>query len=121
MSVDWWRIAFNVTNEVYGAKSQQPGHGDMDEAALVMAYDPEMVDREIYEKLGKENVGAAGAEEGIAMMPAWATSRYPEKGMGYLDFDVQKAKAYARKKADYIADVFIEAVKRWEMMEGWKK
>jgi len=24
------------------------------------------------------------------------------------------------KKAEYIASTFLEAVKRWEMMEGWK-
>ena len=58
---------------------------------------------------------------GIALLPAWATSRYPEKGAGYLDFDVQKAKEYTKKKADYIADVFLEAVQRWEMMEKWIK
>lgn len=29
-------------------------------------------------------------------------------------------KEYAAKKADYIASIFLEAVKRWEMMEGWK-
>jgi creatinine amidohydrolase len=46
---------------------------------------------------------------------------YPEKGMGYLDFDVAKAKKYAAQKADYIASTFLEAVQRWEMMEGWKK
>jgi len=121
MVVEWWKIAFNVVNEVYGAKAQQSGHGDMEEAALVMAYDPDLVDREMYEKLGKDNVGAAGADEGVALMPTWATSSYPEKGLGYLNFDVEKAKEYTRKKADYIADTFLEAVKRWEMMEKWKK
>ncbi|MFB0564426.1 MAG: creatininase family protein [Candidatus Aminicenantaceae bacterium] len=121
MVVDWWKIAFNIVNEVYGAKAQQPGHGDMEEAALVMAYDPKLVDKEMYEKLGKDNVGTAGAESGFVMMPSWATSRYPEKGLGYLDFDVERAKEYTRKKADYIADIFLEAVKRWEKMEEWKK
>ena len=29
--------------------------------------------------------------------------------------------AYTQKKADFIADTFLEAVKRWEMMESWKK
>jgi hypothetical protein len=24
------------------------------------------------------------------------------------------------KKAEHIASIFLEAVKRWEMMEGWK-
>lgn len=121
MVVDWWKVAFSAVTEVYGAKAQQPGHGDMEEAALVMGYDPELVDREMYEKLGKDNVGAAGVEEGVILMPAWATSRYPEKGQGYLNFDIKKAKEYTRKKAEFIADTFLEAVERWEMMEGWKK
>jgi len=120
MAVEWWKIAFHIVNEVYGVKAQQPGHGDMEEAALVMGHDPELVDKEMYEKLGKDKVGAAGTDEGIALMPIWATSRYPEKGLGYLNFDVEKAKEYTRKKADYIADTFLEAVKRWETMEGWK-
>jgi creatinine amidohydrolase len=121
MIVDWWTVAFNVVNEVYGAKAQQSGHGDREEAAMVMAFNPDLVDREMYEKLGKENVSRAGTDAGVAMMPAWATSRLPEAGIGYLDFDVAKAKVYAQKKADFIADTFLEAVKRWEMMESWKK
>jgi creatinine amidohydrolase len=121
MVVDWWTAAFNIVNEVYGVKAQQPGHGDMEEAALVMAYDPELVDKEMYEKLGKDNVGRAGTDAGVAMVPSWATSRYPEKGLGYLNFDLNRAKEYSKKKADFIADTFLEALKRWEMMEGWKK
>ena len=121
MIVDWWTVAFNIVNEVYGAKAQQSGHGDLEEAALVMAYDPQLVDREMYERLGKDNVGSARTESGVVLMPAWATTAYPEKGAGYLDFDVDKAKAYTAKKADYIARTFLEAVKRWEMMEGWKE
>jgi creatinine amidohydrolase len=121
MIVDWWTVAFNIVNEVYGAKAQQSGHGDMEEAALVMAFNPDLIDREMYERLGKDNVGRARTETGVVLMPTWATTVYPEKGAGYLDFDVAKAKAYAAKKADYIAQTFLEAVKRWEMMEGWKK
>lgn len=121
MIVDWWTVAFNIVNEVYGTKAQQSGHGDREEAAMVMAFNPELVDREMYEKLGKENVSRAGTDAGVAMMPAWATSRLPEAGVGYLDFDTAKAKAYTQKKADFIAETFLEAVKRWEMMESWKK
>jgi creatinine amidohydrolase len=121
MMVEWWKIGFNVVNEVYGAKAQQSGHGDMEEAALVMSYNPELIDRELYEELGKDNVGRAGTDEGIFMVPAWATTRYPETGAGYLDFDVAKAREYTQKKADYIAEIFLEAVKRWEMMEAWKR
>jgi len=80
-----------------------------------------LVDREMYEKLGKDNVGKTRTEAGVVLMPAWSTSMYPEKGVGYLDFDVAKAKEYATKKANYIAETFLEAVRRWEMMESWKK
>ena len=120
MIVDWWKIAWNLAKDVYGMKPQQSGHGDKEEAALVLAYDPELVDKEMYEELGKDNVGRHGADPGYAMMPAWATTRHPEEGVGHLDFDVKKAKEYARKKADHIAETFNEAVERWEMMEGWK-
>ncbi len=120
MIVDWWRVAFHAASEVYGMKAQQSGHGDLEESALVLSYDPELVDREMYERLGKDNVGSAGTDEGVAMVPAWATTRYPEKGTGYLDFDVDKAKRYTQIKADFIAETFLEAVKRWEMMESWK-
>jgi creatinine amidohydrolase len=120
MVVEWWKIAFHVVNEVYGKKAQQPGHGDLEEAALVMGYDPELVDREMYKKLGKDNVGSADPEEGFFILPGWATTIYPEKGEGYLNFDVKKAKEYTTKKTEYIASIFLEAVKRWEMMEGWK-
>lgn len=121
MMVEWWKIGFSAVNEVYGAKAQQSGHGDMEEAALVMSYNADLVDKTIYEKLGKDNVGRAGTDEGFFMVPAWATTRYPEAGAGYLDFDVKKAEAYTEKKAEVIASTFLEAVKRWEMMEEWKK
>jgi len=75
MVVNWWEVAFDIVEDVYGAKEQQSGHGDMEEAALVMGLNPDLVDEEMYKELGKENVGSAGAEKGVAMMPAWATTR----------------------------------------------
>ncbi len=121
LTVDWWKVDFEAASQVYGGKPQQSGHGDLEEAALVLSMNPELVDKEMYEKLGKDNVGRAGVEDGFFMLPAWATSRLPEKGFGYMDFDVKKAKEYTQKKADHIAGVFLEAVQRWEMNEGWKK
>lgn len=120
-TVDWWKVGFDAVAQVYGGKPQQSGHGDLEEAALVISMKPELVDKEMYEKLGKDNVGRAGVEDGFFMLPAWATSRLPEKGFGYMDFDVKKAKDYTQKKADYIAGIFLEAVQRWETMESWKK
>jgi creatinine amidohydrolase len=121
MVVDWWKVAFEATSEVYGGEAQQSGHGDREEAALVMAHDPDLVDQEKYQELGKDNVGAAGVAEGVILLPAWATTRYAEEGVGYLDFDTEKAEAYTKIKADYIADTFLKACQRWEMMEEWKQ
>ena len=120
MVADWWKLGWNITNEVYGLKEQQSGHGDLEEAALVIAQNPELLDKEMYEKLGKENVAREGTDAGFIIMPAWATTRLPEKGVGYYDFDVDKAKEYSRKKAEIIADTFLEAVKRWELNESLK-
>ncbi|MFC2088511.1 creatininase family protein [Calditrichota bacterium] len=121
MIVDWWKIGFDIANEVYGRNATQSGHGDLEEAALNISKDPGLADKEMYEKLGKENVGRAGTDPGYSMLPAWATTRYPDDGGGYLDFNVDKAKEYTNKKSDHIAETFLEAVRRWEMMEKWKR
>ncbi len=121
MMVDWWKIGWDITKEVYGQPAQQSGHGDLEEAALNISLNPDFADREMYEKYGKDKVGRVGAEEGFTLLPAWATTRYPAKGLGYLDFDVKKAEEYTTKKAERIADTFLEAIQRWEMMESWKK
>jgi len=120
MIVDWWKIGFDIASEVWGVEAKQSGHGDLEESALNISKDPGLADKEMYEKLGKENVGSAGTDPGYSMMPAWATTRYPVEGEGHLDFDVEKAKEYTNKKSDHIAETFLEAVKRWEMMESWK-
>ncbi len=120
MIISWWEAAWNLAEEVYGMKPIQSGHGDLEEAALVLSKYPELIDREMYEKLGKDNLGHAGTDKGVIMMPAWATTRLPEAGAGYLDFDQKKAKEYTVKKAKFISDTFNEAVARWELMESWK-
>jgi creatinine amidohydrolase len=120
MIVDWWKIAWNLAEDVYGQEPIQSGHGDLEESALIISYNPELIDKEMYAKLGEENVGRHGTDPGYAMMPAWATTRYPDKGSGHLDFDVNKAKEYTQKKAEHIATTFNEAVQRWETMEKWK-
>ena len=120
MVVDWWAVGLNNVTEVYGTKAQQAGHGGMEEAAIVMTSNPELIDKEMYNALGKENISRVIGDTGVAMVPE-ATMLLPEPGVGYLDFDLAKAKAYTQKKADFIADTFLEAVQRWEMMESWKK
>lgn len=120
MIVDWWAAALNVVTEVYGTNTKT-SHGALEEAAIVMTVNPELIDKEMYDSLGKESISRADPDAGVAMVPSWTTMFLPEPGVGYLNFDLSKAKPYAEKKADYIAKTFLEAVKRWEMMESWKK
>lgn len=121
MLVDWWRMGWNLAEEVYGMKAQQSGHGDLEEAAMVIAKDPKLLDREMVERLGKDNISKERTGSGITMLPAWSTSMLPEAGTGHYDFDEDKAKRYLKGKSDIIASYFLEAVKRWEMNEAWKK
>ncbi|MFC1733833.1 creatininase family protein, partial [candidate division KSB1 bacterium] len=120
MVVNWWEMGWNVVNEVYGMKAQQSGHGDLEEAALVISRDAGLLDREMVDRLGRENISKERVGQGITLLPAWSTSMLPESGAGYYDFDVSKAQEYTRRKAELIADIFLEAVERWEMMESWK-
>jgi creatinine amidohydrolase len=121
MVVDWWLVASNAVTEVYNIKAPMGDHAALEEAALIMTANPELIDKEMYDSLGKENIARANTDAGVAMMPSWTTMFPPAVGVGYLDFDLAKAKTYTQKKADFIADTFLEAVKRWEMMESWKK
>ena len=41
--VDWWKIAWNLAEEVYGQKPIQSGHGDLEESALVLSYNPDLM------------------------------------------------------------------------------
>src|SRR4030042_3506013 len=116
MIVDWWTVASNAVDEVYGIKAPTGDHAALEEGALVMTANPELIDKDMYDKLGKGNIARADTDAGVAMMPSWTTMFPSAVGVGYLDFDLAKAKAYAQKKADFIADTFLEAVKRWEMM-----
>ena len=121
MNVDWWLVAANVVSEVYGVKAPMGDHAALEESAIVMSVNPDLIDKEMYDKLGKENIARANTDAGVAMMPAWTTMFPPAAGVGFLDFDTAKAKTYTQKKADFIANTFLEAVNRWEMMESWKK
>ncbi len=83
---EWWEIGFDITNEVYGAKVQKPGHGDLEEAALNISYDPGLVDQELYEKLGKDNVGRGWYRCWFWYDAGMGNPEIPRRGNGLFKF-----------------------------------
>ena len=120
MVVEWWNVGREIGEEIYGIPEHEPGHGGLEESALNLSLNKDLVDKEMYEKLGKDNVARHRLEEGFGVFPSTATMYLYDKGKGYLDFDLEKAEEYTEKMADYISDHFLEAIQRWKMMEEWK-
>ena len=120
MVFEWWDVGNEIGNEIYGTPEHVAGHAALEESALNLSYNKDLVDREMYEKLGKDNVAYHRLDPGFGVYPSIATMVLYDKGKGYVDFDMKKAEEYSQRLADYISDTFNEAVKRWEMMESWK-
>lgn len=120
MVVEWWNVGREIGEQIYNTPPHEPGHAALEESALVLSYNQDLVDREMVEKLGKDNVASHRLEEGFGVFPYTATMFLYDKDKGYLNFDLKKAEEYTNRMADYISDAFLEAVKRWEMMESWK-
>ncbi len=104
--VHWWLLAGEVCREVYG---QEGGHAALDENAFMLAFWPNLVKKERYKPemvYLHEGAGEVYPNPGSIII-------YKE-GEGYLDFDENKAKKYARgaiaKVGEFLEDVF----KRWE-------
>lgn len=117
MQVQWWEIGGDrgdpVSFEVYGGELHTPGHAAQEETALLMGYDYDLVDKELYESLGRDVVAREGYD-GISVLPATSTMVLYRKGTGYINWDNEKANRYTQGMADYIADKWLDAIQRWD-------
>lgn len=117
MQVQWWLIGGAegdpVSFQVYGGERHEPGHASLEETALLMGYNYDLADKELYDRVGKDVVAREGYE-GISVLPATSTMVLHKKGAGYIDWDKEKAIKYTEGMADYIADKWLEAIQRWD-------
>jgi len=124
MQVQWWEIGGEqgdpVSFEVYGGELHTPGHAAQEETALLMGYNYDLVDRELYESLGKDVVAREGYH-GFSVLPATSTMVLYEKGMGYINWDREKANSYTQGMADYIVEKWLDAIQRWDKNAGLMK
>lgn len=111
--IEWWRFRPELSVEVWGGKLHTPGHGALEETALNIAYNPDLIEEEMYRQIGPEELGYPGPP-GASTFPGIASMGLPEEGEGRPNFDVEKANEYARKVAKAMADAFVESIRRWE-------
>lgn len=80
-----------------------------------MAYNPKLIERDLYSKIGGKDLGFQEGGTGFSVFPGIASMGLPqEPGEGLPNFDVDKANEYARQVAAAIAESFLEAIRRWD-------
>ena len=113
------RAAQRIYDEVWGGKPHVPGHGALEETALNIAYNPKLIEQDLYKQIGGAKLGYQEAETGFSVFPGIASMGLPvEPGEGLPNFDAAKANEYARKLAKAMSTMFNEAVQRWEWIAG---
>jgi creatinine amidohydrolase len=106
--LNWWVIADDITKAVF---KENGGHAGNNETAYVQAFLPAYIHPERYTK-DMAAPGAAPAGAYVAV-PVTSTIILYEKGQGYPTFREDQAKEYFRKVNDRVAEIILDAVKKW--------
>ena len=100
MVVEWWNFRRDLSTKIWGGKPHTPGHGALEETALNIAYNPKLIERDLYNKVGPKDLGFQEGGTGFSVFPGIASMGLPqrkaEEGEGLPNFDVEKANEYAR-------------------------
>ena len=113
--IEWWNFRRELSTDIWGGQAHQPGHGALEETALNMAYNPELIEWGLYEQIGAEKLGHEERKDGYSVFPGIASMGLPEEpGEGLPNLDVAKANEYAQEIAKAMASTFNEAIERWE-------
>jgi creatinine amidohydrolase len=112
---EWWNVHQEYSTDIWGGKPHTPAHGALEETALNMAYNPKLIEQDLYKQIGGQKLGYKEVEPGYSFFPGVASMGLPlEEGEGLPSFDVAKANAYADKLAKAMSAMFQEAIQRWE-------
>jgi len=104
--IHWWELVEPMTREFFG---EAGGHAGLDETAMVLAANPELVKPELCKDVIPYQFRA-----GTYVYPAAGPIILYKPGEGMPMFDLEKAKEYARKVVDFIADFIVVVFKGWE-------
>jgi creatinine amidohydrolase len=117
MVVEWWNFRRDLSTKIWGGKPHTPGHGALEETALNIAYNPKLIERDLYNKVGAKDLGFQEGGTGFSVFPGIASMGLPqEAGEGLPNFDVEKANEYARQLAAAMAESFVDAIRRWDFI-----
>lgn len=115
MVVEWWNFRRDLSTKIWGGKPHTPGHGALEETALNIAYNPKLIEQDLYNKIGGKDLGGQEGGTGFSVFPGIASMGLPqEPGEGLPNFDVAKANEYARQLSAAMAESFQEAIRRWD-------
>jgi creatinine amidohydrolase len=113
--LNWWVLADDITKAVF---KENGGHAGNNETAYVQAILPAYIHPERYTK----DMAAPGPAPAGAYMtvPVTSTIILYEKDQGYPTFRMDQAKEYFRKVNDRVAEVVLDAIKKWDAAGVYK-
>lgn len=104
--VHWWALCGEMTKEFFGHVG---GHGGTDEAAMVHAMDPDLIDEDAYDP-----ELAYYYRPGADVYPVPGTILLYKEGEGYPQFDLEKSKAYRLKVIEMVGEFVQQVLARWK-------
>ena len=113
--VNWWSLAAEVTQEVFG---ENGGHAGNNETAYVQAVVPEHVHPEWFDK-DMATTNAAGTSWYAVPVPS--SILLYEKDQGYPTFDMDQAKEYFNKVNHRVAELIEDIIGKWDKAGLYRK
>ncbi|MCD6594865.1 creatininase family protein [bacterium] len=104
--IHWWELCAPITQKLFG---ESGGHAGIDETAMVLAANPELVMPEQCKKVKPYLV-----RNGSYVYPNPAPILLYKNGEGAPKFDLSKANKYADKIIDFLYSFILD------VMDGWK-
>ncbi|MEW5795389.1 MAG: creatininase family protein [Candidatus Zixiibacteriota bacterium] len=103
--VHWWELCDNLDRQFWGHPG---GHAGTNECAIVQAIDPDQLSRDDYDP-----TMAWWFRPGADIYPVPGTILLYEKGVGYPEFDMNKARQYRDAVIKEVGDFVSDVIARW--------
>jgi len=103
--IHWWELCGAMTREFFG---HHGGHAGTDEAAIVQAIDPELVDKDAYDP-----DLAYYYRPGADVYPVPGSILLYKEGEGYPNFDYEQSKEFHKKVIAEVGDFAEMVLSRW--------
>jgi len=103
--VHWWELCAELDQKFWGHPG---GHAGTNESAIAQAVDPALLDERAYDK-----DMAWWFRPGADVYPVPGTILLYEKGTGYPEFNVEKARQYREAVVKEVGDFLENVLDRW--------